>query len=255
MKKLLLVLAAALVLAAPLAAVTPELDSEYRQAHLAYREGRYQEAYDGYARLLGAAGADGQLLYNLGNAAFRLNQIGRAILYYEKAQVLLPRDADLKFNLGHAREQTRDVIPEPESFVGTAFFWLGSLTLAEFFWCFVVANVLFWGILAVRIYSRAEWTYSLLFLLLGVWLLAGISFGVKWQQTRSDDRAVILQTEVNVLAGPDSRDTLLFKLHEGTVVHLERSEEGWSLIRLSDGRRGWLRGEGLERIRGPRVPA
>ena len=71
---------------------------------------------------------------------------------------------------------------------------------------------------------------------------------MKWQQTRTDDRAVILQTEVSVLAGPDSRDTLLFKLHEGTVVHLERSEEGWSLIRLSDGRRGWLRGEGLERI-------
>lgn len=250
MKKLLLVLAA-LSLAVPLAAVMPERDREYQQAHLAYREARYQEAYDGYERLLGSNAADGHLLYNLGNAAFRLNQIGRAILHYERAQVLLPRDADLKFNLAHAREQIRDVIPEAESFVGTAFFWLGSLTLAEFFWCFAVVNVLFWGILAVRIYSRAEWTYSLLFLLLAAWLLAGISFGVKWQQTRTDDRAVILQTEVSVLAGPDSRDTLLFKIHEGTIVHLERSEDAWSLIRLSDGRRGWLRGEGLERIVAP----
>ena len=250
MKKLLLVLAA-LLLAVPLAAVTPDRDREYQEAHLAYRETRFQAAYDGYERLLGTTGADGHLLYNLGNAAFRLNQIGRAILSYERAQVLLPRDADLKFNLGHAREQIRDVIPEAESFVGTALFWLGSLTLAEFFWCFAVANVLFWCILAVRIYSQAEWTYSLLFLLLGVWLLAGISFGVKWQQTRTDDRAVILQTEISVLAGPDSRDTLLFKLHEGTIVHLERSEEGWSLIRLSDGRRGWLRGESAERIVGP----
>jgi tetratricopeptide (TPR) repeat protein len=247
MKKLFLVLAA-LVLAAPLAAVTPGRVSEYQQAHLAYREAHYQEAYDGYARLLGTNGADGHLLYNLGNAAFRLNQLGRAILYYEKALLLLPRDADLKFNLGHAREQIRDVIPESESFVGTALFWLGSLTLAEFFWCFALANVLFWGILAIRIYSRTEWTYSLLFLLLGVWLLAGITFGVKWQQTRTDDRAVVLQTEISVLAGPDSRDTLLFKLHEGTVVHLERSEEGWSLIRLSDGRRGWLRTESAEKI-------
>jgi len=247
MKKLLLVLAA-LLLAVPLAAVPPARDSEYQQAHLAYREAHYQAAYDGYERLMGTAGADGHLLYNLGNAAFRLNQIGRAILYYERAQLLLPRDADLKFNLGHAREQIRDVIPEAESFVGTALFWLGSLTLAEFFWCFALANVLFWGILAIRIYSRTEWTYSLLFLLLGVWLLAGITFGVKWQQTRTDDRAVILQTEISVLAGPDIRDTLLFKLHEGTIVHLERSEEGWSLIRLSDGRRGWLRAEGLEKI-------
>ena len=250
MKKQLLVLAA-LVLAVPPAAATPVRDREYQEAHLAYREARYQAAYDGYERLLGTPGADGHLLYNLGNAAFRLNQLGRAILYYEKAQLIVPRDADLKFNLAHAREQIRDVIPEAESVAETALFWLGSLTLAEFFWCFALANVLFWGILAIRIYSRTEWTYSLIFLLLGFWLLAGISFGVKWQQTRTDDRAVILQTEISVLAGPDSRDTLLFKLHEGTIVHLERSEEGWSLIRLSDGRRGWLRGEGVERIVGP----
>lgn len=254
MKKPLLVLAA-LLLAVPLAAAAPARDGVYQEAHLAYREARYQAAYDGYERLLGSAGADGHLLYNLGNAAFRLNQIGRAILFYERARVLLPRDADLKFNLGYAREQIRDVIPESESLVGTAFFWLGSLTLAEIFWCFVVANVLFWAILAARIYSRAEWTYSLLFLLLALWLLAGVSFGVKWQQTRADDRAVILQTEVSVLAGPDSRDTLLFKLHEGTVVHLERSEGDWSLVRLSDGRRGWLRAEVVERIRVPRAPA
>ena len=171
--------------------------------------------YDGYERLLRTEGATGHLLYNLGNTAFRLNQTGRAILYYERARLLLPRDADLAFNLGHAREQVRDVIPEPESFVGTAFFWLGSLTLAEFFWCFAVANVLFWGILAARIFSRAEWIHSLFFLLLAVWLLAGASFGLKWHQARTDDRAVILQTEVSVFAGPDSRDTRALQAPRG----------------------------------------
>ena len=249
MKKLLLMLVA-LSLALPVAAATPERDREYQEADRAYRETHYQAAYDGYARLLGTAGADGHLLYNLGNAAFRLNQTGRAILYYEKARLLLPRDADLKFNLGYAREQIRDAIPEAEGIVATAFFWLGSLTLPELFWCFAALNALFWGILAARFFSRAEWISSVLLPLLGLWLLAGISFGLKWQQTRTDDRAVILAAEVGVLAGPDIRDTLLFKLHEGTIVHRERSEEGWSLIRLADGRRGWLRGVGLERIAG-----
>ena len=71
---------------------------------------------------------------------------------------------------------------------------------------------------------------------------------MKWHQVGSDDRAVILQPEVSVLAGPESRDTVLFKLHEGTLVHLVRSEDAWSLIRLPDGKRGWLRSEALERI-------
>lgn len=245
---------AALSLALPFAAAeiaAAGRDYDYQEADRAYRETRYQEAYDGYLRLLGTGGADGQLLYNLGNAAFRLDQYGRAILFYERARLLLPRDADLRFNLAHAREQVRDVIPAQESVLDTAFFWLGSLTLAELFWCFSLANVLFWGMLAARLYRRSEWTNSLSFLLLAIWLLAGVSFGLKWRQTRGDDRAVILQTEVNALAGPDGRDTLLFKLHEGTIVHLERSEEGWSLIRLSDGRRGWLRAEGAERIVAP----
>ncbi len=248
MKKLLMVLVA-LSLALPLAAAA-DREREYQEADRAYREARFQAAYDGYARLLDADAANGHLLYNLGNAAFKLNRIGAAILYYEKARVLLPRDADLAFNLGHAREQIRDVIPEQESFVGTAFFWLGSLTAAELFWCLAVINLLFWGILAARVFLQTEWTHSLLYPLLALWLLAGVSFGLKWHQVRTDDRAVILQAEVSVFAGPDSRDTVLFKIHEGTVVRRERSEEGWSLIRLPDGKRGWLRAEAAEKIAG-----
>jgi hypothetical protein len=247
MRKILLA-CAALALLVPLTLAAGGRDREYQDADRAYRETRFQEAYDGYARLLGTGGADGHLLYNLGNAAFRLNQYGRAILCYERARLLLPRDADLRFNLAHAREQIRDVIPAPESALGTAFFWLGSLTLAELFWCFALANVLFWGLLAVRLFRRTEWTTSLALLLLAAWLLTGLSFGLKWQQSWGDDRAVILQAEVNVLAGPDSRDTLLFKLHEGTIVHQERSEGGWTLVRLADDRRGWLRAESLERV-------
>lgn len=250
MRRLVAVLAALCVAAPLLAARSPVSETALREADRAYRETRYQAAYDGYQQLLRMEGATADLLYNLGNAAFRLNLTGRAILYYEKARLLSPRDPDLAFNLGHAREQIRDVVSAPESFIGAAFFWLGSLTLAEVFWCFVAANVLFWGVMAARIFSRAEWTYSLLFLLLALWLLAGISFGLKWHQVRSDDRAVILQTEVSVLAGPDLRDTVLFKLHEGTIVQLERSEEGWSLIRLPDGKRGWLRAEGAGKIAG-----
>lgn len=249
MKRFLAVLAS-LCAALPLWAASPAGEYDFREADRAYREARYQAAYDGYRQLLRTGGTDGHLLYNLGNAAFRLNQTGRAILYYEKARLLLPRDPDLAFNLAHARGQIRDVIPEPASFVGTAFFWLGALTLAELFWCFAAASALFWGVMTVRLFSRAGWTYSLHFFLLAFWLLAGISFGLKRHQIRGDDRAVILPAEVNVLAGPDGRDTVLFKIHEGAIVRLERSEEGWSLIRLPDGKRGWLRAESAETIAG-----
>jgi len=70
----------------------------------------------------------------------------------------------------------------------------------------------------------------------------------KWYQLKTDDRAVILTEEVDVLAGPDPQDTVLFKLHEGAVAHHERSEDGWRLIHLTNEKRGWIRSLDLERV-------
>jgi len=53
---------------------------------------------------------------------------------------------------------------------------------------------------------------------------------------------------LDVLAGPDNQDTVLFKLHAGTIVHVERSEDGWSLVRLPDKKRGWVRADTIESI-------
>jgi len=78
--------------------------------------------------------------------------------------------------------------------------------------------------------------------------VGGASLGVKWHQLRTDLRAVILTGEVDVLAGPDSNDTVLFKLHEGTTIYRERIEDDWSLIRLSENKRGWVKSSTIETI-------
>jgi hypothetical protein len=59
---------------------------------------------------------------------------------------------------------------------------------------------------------------------------------------------VILVEENDVLAGPDSGDTVLFKLHEGAIIQQERTEDGWSLIRISGGKRGWVKSADIEKV-------
>lgn len=218
------------------------------RANQAYKEGRFQEAVDGYDQMIRSGHQSGHLYYNLGNAYFRLNQLGQAILNYERARLIMPRDADLNFNLGYARDQTLDAISEANNFIRMTFFWLKTLNLDELFWGFAVLNLLFWGLLLVRLLRQSEWTYYLSLVLLAFWLIAGTSFGLKWYQLGTDDRAVILEEEVDVLAGPDVQDTVLFKLHAGTIVHHERSEGGWSLVRLPDEKRGWVKLEAVEKI-------
>jgi SH3-like domain-containing protein len=85
-------------------------------------------------------------------------------------------------------------------------------------------------------------------LVLCLWLVTGLSLAMKWAEIHDDRRAVILEKEVEVLAGPHEGDTILFKLHEGAIVEEERSEDGWRLIRLPDKKRGWLPEKALERV-------
>ena len=237
-----------LVTAAVRAAETRSWEELFVKANQAYRADRFQEAVDGYRQLLQAVGGNGHLYYNLGNAYLRLNDLGRAILNYERAHLLMPRDADLNFNLLFARDQIKDAVVPSRGFIDRTFFWLNSLNLDELFWVFVVLNVLFWGCLLGRLFIRSEWTYYSLILLLVFWVITGLSFGLKWYQLKTDDRAVILQPELNVLAGPDIGDTILFKLHAGTMVQVERSEDGWALVRLPDKKRGWVKNDAMEGI-------
>ena len=222
-----------------------EWEEGFFKANQAYKVGDFQDAIEGYLRLIRSGHGGGHIYYNLGNAYFRAGQLGRAILEYERGQLLMPRDPDLNFNLSHARDQTRDAIEESHGFIETAFFWLKSFNLNELFWSFAILNLMLWAILIIRLFHKSEWIYYILLLILSSWFVAGLSFGLKYYWISSDDRAVILQKEVNILAGPEEDDTVLFKLHEGTVVYQERSEDGWSLVRLPDKKRGWVKSKAI----------
>jgi len=231
-----------------LAAETASPEELFFEANRAYKEGRYQQAVAGYQQLADKGFASGDLYYNLGNACLRAGRLGPAILYYKRAQALIPRDADLNFNLRFALDQTKDAVSLPQNYLDQAFFWLDSMTLRELLWTFCLLNVVFWGILVLRLFSRPEWSYYVFIVLLIFWLMAGASLGLKWYQLKSDQRAVILAPAVDVLAGPEVNDTVLFKLHEGTTVRQERTEDGWSLIRISPNKRGWIKSGAVEKI-------
>jgi len=218
------------------------------RANQAYNEGHFQEAVNGYRRLIESGHDNAELFYNLANAYFRLDQLGQAILNYERARLLIPRDADLNFNLGLARDEMQDAVSEPQDLIGTIFFWLESFNLYEVLWGLAILNLVFWTILVARLFLKTEWLFYAFLGVLLLWIIAGASFGLKWYQVEADRRAVVLPTEVNVLAGPDTGDTVLFKLHAGTILHHERPEGEWSLVRLPDNKRGWVKTESIGEI-------
>ena len=218
------------------------------KANQAYKEDRFTDAVDLYRSVIDQGFENGQIYYNLGNAYLRSRQLGQAILQYQRARLLMPRDADLKFNLRYALDRTKDDVPDNRGALYQAFFWLDEVNLTELFFGFMAVNILFWGLLSIRLFSKAEWSYYAFIVVLFLAVLAGASLGIKWYELHTDRRGVILAPEVNVLAGPDEKDTVLFKLHEGAILDYERQEDDWALIGLSDTKRGWIKAADIERI-------
>ena len=77
------------------ALLTAQIEPFFIQGNTHYQNGQYREAIESYESVLQAGFTSPELYYNLGNAYFKLDERGKAVLYFEKAKKLAPRDADI----------------------------------------------------------------------------------------------------------------------------------------------------------------
>lgn len=245
---LVMVLASLLLPCAPPFARGSAGDEAFSLANRDFREGRYADAARGYGELLSSGRANGHVYYNLGNALLRMGRPGPAILNYERAKLLIPRDADLAFNLSYALSRTNGAAAPPGQAISSVLFWLQSFNLPELFRVFAVFQALLFASAALRLFRRGDLTYYLLMVCLFLWFTAALSCGLKYCETAADRRAIVVSKKADALAGPENGDTVLFRLAEGTCVTKERSEPSWSLVSLPDGKRGWVRAGDVEGI-------
>ena len=116
----------------------------FRQANAAYDSGNYEQAVELYNTIVDNGFDSWELRYNLGNAYYRLDNVGQSILNYERALRMAPGKKNIKDNLALARSHTTDNIEE-----------LPKLFLVE------------WANAVVRIMTLKGWltTVAILFLL------------------------------------------------------------------------------------------
>ena len=89
------------------------------EADSAYINKEYAKAIEIYESML-QQGESGEVYYNLGNAYFKQDELGKAILNYERALLLQPGNSDINANLDMARAKTVDKVnPNPEVFFDT----------------------------------------------------------------------------------------------------------------------------------------
>ena len=76
----------------------------FDEANRQFKSGDFAGAASAYEKILTNEGPRAAVFYNLGNSYLSLKQYGPAILAYERARLLTPRDPDLSANLALARK-------------------------------------------------------------------------------------------------------------------------------------------------------
>ena len=224
----------------------------FNEANGRYRSGDFDGARRAYLQVVESGVQDARLFYNLANANFKSGRLGEAILWYERAYKLSPRDEDIVANLRFAHQVKKDRDPPANGnavslFLTKAFFYP---TLSELSLFFAMGWMGLLGLLGWRVWGRSTQVVWLISLSICALLTVG---GIGWLSFRlyhqaSEVSAIALAEVVTARSGPDVDQTEVFIMHEGTKVRVVRSEGDWSLVRLQNGLGGWVRVDQIEPI-------
>jgi len=227
----------------------------FQEANTFFQSGQYSEALGTYEAIIDLGYHSGILHYNIGNCYYKLQDIGRAILHYERALKWMPGDEDLKANLALANLAVTDKITPRPQFILIRILrgFVHLLPLHIHIVLFFGLYILGMGFLILFIITRKRFLRMIGFrsaIVTGVlFLIFGLSLFSRIQEAKKRIEAVILADRVDVMSSPSEEEGLeVFSLHEGTKVRVDQKTGEWLEIILADGKVGWVRKDVLEII-------
>lgn len=233
----------------------------FREAAVLYDQGQFDQAVARYESLLAAGVRSANLYFNLGNAHFKAGHLGRAILNYERAHQLEPRDRDVDGNLGFVVKQTkaydataaggwsawleggRDSLTTDEwTSLAAACYWLAMLGLIVLIW---LSPAIEWR----------RWLRSAAITCGGIALLASVGLGARIVIEEGPPAGIAVTKEVVVRFAPVDDGMRHFTAYEGQKLWIvgERPSRmqgvpGWLEVERADGKRGWVPADTVEKI-------
>ncbi|MEW6097095.1 MAG: SH3 domain-containing protein [bacterium] len=223
------------------------------QANQYYKDEDYTKAISLYQQIIDSGVKDGVVFYNLGNALLKNGQLGKAILSYERAKRVLPRDKDIKANLTYANLLTIDKLSAKKGLLTT---WISKshlfLNINEQTVIIFIIYLLITALIILYIFIDRK-NIRRLFVALGIILLVSflillISVSIKIRSVVQTNEAIVIVSKVEVKSGPEDELETIFFIHEGTKVKIEEVRGDWYQIELLDGKTGWISGKTVEQI-------
>jgi tetratricopeptide (TPR) repeat protein len=224
-----------------------EPGAQFAKANQEYAAGDFKTAIDDYEELVRSGQDTPNLFYNLGNAYFRKNDFGRAILNYERALELDPHHPEAEANLRIARDEARALELVPNR-------WERFFAFADENQYALAASISFW----IGIFSVAAWVLgrrrgrgALAFSILSLPIFV-IAVGASYELTRGKNGrglAIVTGDKVEArLATADNANRVL-TLPAGSEIKIVSQRGDWVYAVLPNNLRGWIPSNSAEQVR------
>lgn len=216
----------------------------------AYASENFEEAIQFYLSDISNGNQSSDLYYNLGNAYYRLNEIGESIWAYQTAIKLNPDNTDAIFNLQFVNEMTVDKIDRHQTGVGS---WVKARLFGVnpnfwVYWSWFLSLVL-----AISLYFFFTKTSafintisSLSIFIVGLAFIFTISLSIiQKNQIIQKNHFVITEAMAKIQNEPKQESLTSFELHEGAELNIISENSNWYEVEIN-GNKGWtLKENGL----------
>jgi tetratricopeptide (TPR) repeat protein len=225
-----------------------DVAADFSAANELYAKGKFAEAATAYEKILQAGPTSPALLFNCGNAEFKSGHLGKAIAAYRQAELISPRDAELRANLAFVRNQVQGAALHENRWQN----WIGSLTLNE---GALLAAVFFWlmfALLAVRQIrpALAPKLRSATQLAVVAAIFSGAVLALQAANHFNLAVAVVTSAETTARSGPFDEAQSAFTAHDGAELQVLDRHDDWVQVANGAGKIGWLSRQQVEVLPG-----
>jgi len=215
-----------------------DVSMDFSAANKLYAEGKFSDAANAYKKIIQSGAQSPSLWFNTGSAEFKAGHLGKAIAAYRQAELLVPRDAELRANLAFVRNQVQGATVRESSWQN----WVGSLTLNE---GTVLTAILFWltlGIFVVRqirpaLVPKLQGVTRILVVLT---IFSATVLGLQAANHFSNGTAVVTVAEATARSGPFDEAQSAFTVRDGAELSVLDQRDGWVQVANNAGKSGWL---------------
>ena len=222
--------------------------SFFNDAAGVYKNGEYDKAIGSYEQMVDSGFVSGEVYYNLGNSYFKKGSLGKAILNYERARRLLPRDSDLLSNLKYAHASIKNLPAQPQKSFGKKILayveYLSSDEEA------VIGLIALLGLIVVHLLGLYfRWpSLTKAGMLSFVVVIFMVHLGACFLKASDEKSAAIILVATEARFEPETKATAHFYAAEGLCVKIIEENSGWIKVQRLDGNEGWLPREVLQKI-------